>query len=247
MPARVDKVTDPALAAGLLLARRGQAYFSRALMELSDDELGEPSLLAGWTRRHVIAHVGLNARALTRLTEWAATGVETPMYDSPQQRGEEIAFASTLPAQALRNLSDHAAVHLTVEWRDLDDAAWQAEVRTAQGRVVPVAETVWMRTREVWIHAVDLANGASFLDFPAELVDRLLADIGANWQRRRAAETLPLIRFDATDRPDADPFEPDAVVLRGPAARLAQWAAGRGAHGIELVGGGEVPAPPRWL
>ena len=26
-----------------------------------------------WTRRHVVAHVGLNARALTRLTAWAAT------------------------------------------------------------------------------------------------------------------------------------------------------------------------------
>ena len=30
---------------------------------------------------------------------------------------------------------------------------------------MPVAETVWMRTREVWLHAVDLDNGGTFTDF----------------------------------------------------------------------------------
>ena len=118
MAARTDLVTDPAVIEGLLLARRGQAYYSRALSRLSDADFDGPSLLAGWDRRHLIAHVGLNARALTRLVEWAATGVETPMYASATQRAEEIDFSATLPVQALRNLSDHAAIHLTVEWRD---------------------------------------------------------------------------------------------------------------------------------
>src|SRR5690606_37166878 len=74
--ARTDRTTDPGLRAALLLARRGQAYFSRKLNELRKDELDAPSLVPGWTRRHVVAQVGYNARALTRLTEWAATGVE---------------------------------------------------------------------------------------------------------------------------------------------------------------------------
>lgn len=42
MPARTDRTTDPALRAGLLLARRGQAYFSRQLNELANDELDAP-------------------------------------------------------------------------------------------------------------------------------------------------------------------------------------------------------------
>ena len=41
----------------------------------------------GWSRRHVVAHVGYNARALTRLVEWAKTGIETPMYASADQSG----------------------------------------------------------------------------------------------------------------------------------------------------------------
>ncbi|MDQ2624405.1 MAG: maleylpyruvate isomerase family mycothiol-dependent enzyme, partial [Actinomycetota bacterium] len=119
MGARTDRTSDPRILEALLHARRGQAYFSRKLAELRNDELDGPSLLAGWSRRHVVAHVGLNARALTRLTEWAATGVETPMYDSPGARDADIEFSATLPDRALRHLAAHAAVHLDVEWRDL--------------------------------------------------------------------------------------------------------------------------------
>ena len=248
MAARTDKVTDPAIVAGLLVTRRGQAYYSRKLAELADEEFDEPSLLSDWNRRQLIAHVGLNARALTRLTEWGATGIETPMYDSPTQRNEEIDFSATLPVQALRNLSEHAAIHLTVEWRDLPEEAWSREVRTAQGRIVPVSETVWMRAREVWIHAVDLGNGGSFTDFPAEFIDALLVDILGAWARRREAEGIPDFILEPVDRATSiGAIVPGALVLRGPAARLAQWASGRGTVGVITGDGSPVPAAPRWL
>lgn len=252
MPARTDRTTDPDLLAGLLLARRGQAYFSRKLNELRSDQLDAPSLVPGWTRRHVVAHVGLNARALTRLTEWAATGVETPMYASPEERDQEIELAATLPARALRNLSAHAAVHLDVEWRDLTEEAWRASVRTALGRVVPASETVWMRTREVWVHAVDLDDGGSFADFPAELVDALLADVVGAWQRRPDSAGLPAAVLEPIDREHPVPVGPPggtapAVTLRGTAAALARWATGRGSAGVLASGTAEVPPAPRWL
>ena len=184
MPARHDRVDDPKLAASLLTARRGTAYFARKLAQLSDDDFDAPSLVPGWTRRHIIAHVGYNARALTRLLEWAATGVETPMYASSEQRLQEIEAGATLKPIALRHLVSHSNVHLNVEWRDLPPAAWQTQVRTAQGRTVPASETAWMRSREVWIHAVDLDNGGSFTDFPPDLLDGLLTDIAAVWRQR---------------------------------------------------------------
>lgn len=254
MAARTDQVTDPAITAALLLARRGQAYYSRKLNELSDADFDDPSLLEGWDRRHLIAHVGLNARAITRLVEWARTGIETPMYASREQRAEEIEFSATLPTQALRNLSDHAAIHLTVEWRDLPETAWANEVRTGQGRIVPVSETVWMRTREVWIHAVDLGNGGRFDDFPPELLDALLADILGAWDRRREAEGIPVYLLEAVDRPGrAMNSIPDAtataapIVVRGTAAALVRWATGRGTEGVLTSDGGPAAAAPRWL
>src|SRR5690606_37927969 len=65
----------------------------------------------------------------------------------PEARMAEIRRGESLPPRALRHLAHHAAIHLDVEWRDLDAAAWDASVVTAQGRTVPARETVWMRTR----------------------------------------------------------------------------------------------------
>lgn len=249
MVARFDKTKNQSLLDELLTARRGQAYFSRKLQELTDSQFRDASGLSGWSRAQLVAHVGLNARALTHLTEWARTGVETPMYDSPGQRGEDIDFSATLPVQALRNLSDHAAIHLNVEWRDLSDEEWEHEIRTAQGREVPVRETVWMRTREVWVHAVDLGNGGSFEDFPRDFVDALTADVMRSWDRRRVAENLPVFTLKPIDREpiDSPPSPDNAIILRGTAAALARWASGRGTSGV-LTDTGETPLPaPRWL
>lgn len=170
--ARYDAAVAPATELGW--ARRGTAYFARKLRELPDEALLGPSLLPGWTRAHVVAHVGYNARALARFVESARTGAEVPMYESAEARATEIELGATLPARALRNLFDHAEVHLNVEWRDLTDAQWDAVVGG-----VAVRDTPWMRAREVWIHAVDLDNGGSFLDFPADLLDRLLPELAA--------------------------------------------------------------------
>ncbi|MCW3492670.1 maleylpyruvate isomerase family mycothiol-dependent enzyme [Microbacterium sp. SSM24] len=253
MPARTDNVTDPQLAASLLLMRRGQAVWARQLAELPDDRFDEPSLLPGWTRRHLVAHVGFNARAVARLVEWARTGVENPMYSSDTQRAEEIAFGATLPVEALRHLAAHAAVHLDVEWRDLPEAAWLHQVRTAQGRLVPATETVWMRTREVWIHAVDLRNGASVRDFPDVLHDLLLADLIKVWTRKRTA-TTPDIILAPTDRAEtfsllseggAAASEP--LVIVGSAADVVGWGIGRSMRGVATASGGEPPRPPDWL
>jgi maleylpyruvate isomerase len=79
-----------------------------------------------------------------------------------------------LNAAALRNLFDHTVARLDETWRHLPESAWHAEVRTAQGRLVPASETAWMHAREVWILAVDLACGARFGDFPDVVLESLL-------------------------------------------------------------------------
>ncbi|MET1156374.1 maleylpyruvate isomerase N-terminal domain-containing protein, partial [Arthrobacter sp.] len=58
MVARQDLAQNPDLKSALRTARRGTVFFGRKLNELSDDELAAPSLLPGWTRAHVVAHVG---------------------------------------------------------------------------------------------------------------------------------------------------------------------------------------------
>lgn len=255
MVARHDLATDPGLQEDLLQARRGTAFFARKLNELTDAELDGGTRLPGWTRRHVVAHVGYNARAIARLVEWAATGVETPMYASPEARNQEINFGATLSPIALRNLFDHSAVHLSVEWRDLPDANWANDVRTAQGRTVPASETVWMRTREVWIHAVDLDNGATFNDIPAPVLERLLKDITGAWKTRGTDAGL-LVKVMGTAGNGAgltfgDTTAADPTIITGALPAVVEWAAGRGNTGVTAAGPGaptqEVPAAPAWI
>lgn len=250
MAARSDLVTDPDVVEALLLMRRGQAFWARALGEVGDDELGEPSLLPGWSRAHVIAHVGFNARAVARLVEWARTGVETPMYESTTQRAEEIEFGATLPADALRHLAAHASVHLNVEWRDLPDDRWSYPVVTAQGRTVPVAETVWMRTREVWIHALDLRTGYTTRDFPAPLLDLLLDDLLAVWRRKRT-DGDPDILLEPIDRDGTyrvlEDGRADPIVVRGTAADVVGWGIGRSHRGVTTPDGTPPGPAPTWL
>jgi maleylpyruvate isomerase len=246
MVARLDLTQDPGILDALLVARRGTAFFGRKLNELPDESLSGPSLLAGWSRAHVIAHVGYNARAIARLVEWANTGIETPMYSSPDARNEEIAFGSTLNPIALRNLYEHSAIHLNVEWRDTAEEAWSQEVKTAQGRTVPASETVWMRTREVWLHAVDLNNGATFSEIPAEVLTRLLGDVVSAWRARGELNNL-LLRPADTDVEYGDTESQDSDVVSGSLPQLAAWATGRPSTGLESSKHDSPGAAPRWI
>lgn len=251
MVSRTDQTKDPTLQEGLLQARRGTAFFARKLNELSDTDLDRASLLPGWTRRHVIAHIGYNARAISRLVEWAATGVENPMYTSKEIRDHEIDFGATLTPIALRNLFDHSAVHLNVEWRDLPSDAWHHKVKTIQGRLVPAEETVWMRTREVWVHAVDLDNGASFSDIPTAVLIRLLQDITGAWASRGTDKDLIGRVNDHPELSFGDMEARTPMQISGSLAEVVCWATGRGIAGVTTSHNGKIipvtPAAPTWI
>ena len=242
MGARVDLATDPTVRRDLATVRLGTAHFRRVLNELTDAELSRPSLLAGWSRKHVVAHVGYNARALARLVEWAETGIEIPMYNSPEARGEEIEFGATLAAEALRHLCDHSAIDLDVRWRDLPADQWSSEVVTAQGRRVPVSETVWMRSREVWLHALDLDAGALMNDIPDAVLERLLTDVVGTWRTRDELRGLSIRAVSGLQLGDV---QGDRQVS-GELCDLVGWATGR-SSGESLEWAGNPSPAPRWI
>ena len=250
MPARVDQASDPEIVADLATVRLGTAFFRRALNRLNDQDLNGASLLPGWSRRHVVAHVGYNARALARLVDWAATGIETPMYSSPDARTAEIEFGATLPPEALRNLIEHSAIDLDVRWRDLPADRWSYPVVTAQGRTVPAAETVWLRCREIWLHAVDLDSGCRLDQVPARVLSRLIGDIYRTWVGRG---TGPLPHLVATDTADQwGSAADDGSTVSGTLVSLAGWAMGRmspetRAGALSSTRAEAVGPAPRWL
>jgi maleylpyruvate isomerase len=159
--------------------RDGTVTFIESAAGIPPEDWSRPSGLPGWTRSNVVAHVAANAEAISNLVRWALTGERTPMYASPQERARGIALGDRLSPHELTTWLRDSAAGLQSLLDQMTDASWGEEVLTAQGRVVPASEVPWLRTREVWVHAVDLHGRTTFADFPQRLLTSLHVDISA--------------------------------------------------------------------
>jgi uncharacterized protein (TIGR03083 family) len=213
-----------------------------SLATLPDQALKAPTALPGWNRRYLLAHVAGNAAALRNLVHWARTGEERPMYSSPGERDAGIAAGAELPAADLRALIESSADALTAGLDELGDGpAWEAKVITAQGLTRSASEIPWIRVREVYIHAVDLAAGTAFGDLPAEFLTALLDDVTV---RRTAKGGGPAIIVAATDTGDRWDVAGTGipVPVSAPLPDLAAWLTGRPAPALPAA-----PLLPPWL
>ncbi len=216
----------------------GEQHLATALGRLTDEEFAGPSLLPGWSRQVLLAHLARNADALVNLLTWASSGVETPMYPSPEARAEGIASAAALPPDRLRNEVLGSVVRLATAVQELPDEAWAHEVRTAQGRTVAATEVPWMRCREVWVHAVDLDAGVEFDEVPEDVALALVDDVFGMWTRR---DELPSVAVSAAGRT----WGRDGVpVVSGPLPAVLAWVTGRSdGSGVS----GPLPRLASWL
>lgn len=220
--------------------REGTARLAVAVDGLDDAAFAAPSALPDWTRAHVVGHLARNAEALHRLTMWAATGMENPMYPDLETRAADIESSAVLEPAVLRAQFRETADALEQAMGDLDDSAWQATVRSALGRVMPATQIPWMRVREVWLHAVDLGAGVETSNFPDDVVDALLADLAGVVGAKPATPPL-LVRLTDRDREiRLGPAETsDPPVVEATAADALGWISGR-APGV-------FPPLPAWI
>ena len=207
---------------------------------LTEPEYDGPSLLPGWTRKHLIAHLCANAVALGNLVHWAATGEHMLMYASPEQRAADIETGSRLSAEELYDWYGSSAATFKAAMDQLTDEQWQTEVLTAQGRPVPATTIPWLRVREVMIHAVDLGTGVTFGDLPDDFLIALCDDITA---KRSAAGDGPALEVQTGDNSWTIAGQGDPTTVTGPLAGVAEYLAGRGSDQL----GPEAPRLPAWL
>jgi maleylpyruvate isomerase len=185
--ARFDAEGAPADA--LRLARHGMAFFARHLNALSDDQLVGPSLVPGWTRAHVVAHVSIAARAQAL----AVTDLRGGPLDDEFDWEPDVDLTSTLPARALRHLYDHAHVHLNVEWRDLGTSDWTRTIAFAGVERFPVPDLPRSQAALLWWGAVALNAVATADEIPATIAapsGPLAAIAGTKRPSREAGELL---------------------------------------------------------
>jgi maleylpyruvate isomerase len=133
---------------------------------VSEADLRAPSLLPGWTRAHVLAHVARNADAMRNLLVGARSGQDRPAYASAEAREAGIEQGAAMRAGDLTaDLADSAMALRTVA-RQLPDEAWQFQVQTLDSAPFPAAGLLTRRLVEVELHHCDLGTGYGPADWP---------------------------------------------------------------------------------
>lgn len=231
-------MSDQALADNPITAvlEATQRYLA-TVAALTDEQLREPSLLPGWTRGHVVAHVALNAHGFARALRGLRTGEPVPVYDSDEARDADIEQHAAGSAEALAAMSQMACLRIAGELR-LIKAVGSVE-RTPGGPVLSVVDVVELRWREVEIHHADLDAGYSPADWPAPFAAYLLEEAALD-RADEIAATLHAQDIGRTVRVGAGGHG-----IAGTAAALAWWLVGRG-DGEDLVAIRGLPTLGPW-
>jgi maleylpyruvate isomerase len=230
-------MSDPQL---LELLDSGTRRLIRSVDSMADDQWAQPSLLPGWTRAHVVAHLTLNAEGLSAALEGVHEGHPVPMYASDEARDGDIAALASASPSALR---DRFLGSTTVigEWvEELADNLADASVeRTPGGRQFPAGLVGHMRVREVEIHHADLALDYTAADWTPDFVDLLMSSRGG------VHDGEPFVAH-ATDLDRTWQFGTGGPTVSGVGSALAWWTTGRGTGDGLTSDDGRVPRMEPW-
>jgi maleylpyruvate isomerase len=143
---------------------------------MSDSDLRVPSLLPGWSRAHVLAHLARGADAMRNLLVGARSGQVRPAYASAEARQAGVDQGAAMTAKDLAaDLTDSAMALRTVA-RQLPDEAWQVRLRILDSAPFPAAQILTRRLVELELHHCDLGAGYGPADWPAAFAAMELAE-----------------------------------------------------------------------
>ena len=223
-------MTDPTTR--LAEVNHATSRYLQTLDGLTSEQLMDASLLPGWTRAHVVAHVARHALGTSRALHGLASGERLPVYDSPEQRNADIDATAALGDGELRELSFAAcdlwkeAIASVTDWDGLME-------RVPGGPSFSAEECIDMRWREVEIHHADLDAGYTAADWPPAFTTYLLGYVAADRTEDLTLRTPTRELTVGAGGPVVDGSETD----------LTWWLLGRG-RGEGLSG--EVPTLGGW-
>ncbi len=222
----------------------GTEFLLDGLASCSDGSA--PTLLPEWSVAHLLAHLDRNAHALGNLLTWARTGVPTPMYASPEDRAEGIARGALLPLATLIERVTESSALLVAEMAGLDPLHWSAQVVSAQGRAITLAEVPWMRSREVWIHSVDLTEPGRFGLIPYVVARALIGDVAAT-VGAKLATGFTIAFADPTGEQVRVGPAPGQTVVHASTPDALCWITGRAVPTGLVAELGPLPTLPSWM
>ncbi len=213
-----------------------------ALTALDDDAMRAPSLLAGWSRGHVVTHLARNADAMVNVLTGVRQGEVRAMYPSQEQRNTDIDSGAVRSCEELCTEARTTCLAVLEAARAVGPEQWDSPVRRTPGaETFPVRNIPSSRLLELEVHHADLAIGYSWQDWDGAFADAVVTRI----QGERTQEPSAVLRSTDTDGlwkigPGQGPE------VSGPAAALAWWLLGRGEGAGLVSSAGTVPELTRW-
>jgi maleylpyruvate isomerase len=191
------------------------------LVGLTDSNMRQPSLLAGWTVGHVLTHIARNGESFVRLIEAAREGGGGAQYPGGrEQRNNDIEAGASRGAVAI--IDDVIATNAAFDEAaaSLPETAWGVDVAFMVGNG-SARDIAWRRLREVAVHHIDLGLATTWREWPLEYVRPELQRMTMLWASRRPMGLTTL---------------PDAALRADDHLRLA-WLLGRAEiDGLEAAG-----------
>ncbi|NUR05600.1 MAG: maleylpyruvate isomerase family mycothiol-dependent enzyme [Nocardioidaceae bacterium] len=218
-----------------------------ALTGLDDESVRLPSVLPGWSRAHVVAHLSRNADAFTRVLRAASAGETAAMYPSNDVRNAEI--DDTVATHDLAGLLDDAresCERLDAALRE-NDADPESPYARLDGErpSFPLATLGSRRRAEVVIHHTDLDLDLRAADWPPGFSEEMV---------RQRQDEMALAHdggvsmvLSSTDVPGLWKFgEGQGPEVHGAVGDLAYWLVGRGDGAGLTCSPGDLPVLGRW-
>ncbi len=234
-------VTEPLQPSPGMLERADRALV-RTVDGLADPAYAGASLLPGWSRAHVVAHVALNAEGLAGVLHGAHLGRPAPMYASAAARDRDIAELAAAEPAELRERLLRATTLFSDALAAMRHDDWSGRFeRTPGGPELALASVPLMRVREVEIHHADLDAGHTHADWPADFSGLLLESM-----TRRHYPTPFSARPDDLDRTWRYGEGAGGPVVTGTPAALGWWLTGRGSGAGLTSDAGSLPEVEPW-
>lgn len=126
---------------------------------MTEMDLRADSLLPGWSRAHVVAHLARGADAMRNLLIGARAGQDRPAYASAEARSADINASAAAGATELADDLADSAMALWTLARQLPDEAWRYQVRVLDSPRFPASQLLIRRLAEVELHHCDLGIG----------------------------------------------------------------------------------------
>lgn len=215
-----------------------QARFAGLTNRLTEADARAPSALPGWSRGHVVTHVANVGVAFDRQIRAARAARLVDVYDGGRPaRDAGIEAGAGRPVGDLRSVVTEVFDRLSTTLTGLDPDDWDRPVRYRDGTVGGVVYALW---REITIHAVDLAVGATPDGWEPDLCLHLLDFLSP----RLPAGTS--VTFAPEDGPQRTYGSGVAVVVTGRLTDVTAWLAGRTPTGPVTNPAGDLPDLGPW-